>query len=314
MPGSRRILLLRDEPRVGLVAEVETPAGPMIIATAHLSFVPGWNVMQLRRLVATLRRLGHPGGRAYSWATSTSPARLRASASRWRPLAAVKTFPAPRPSVQIDHALAHGPVPPVSSGMCVAALGVRSPGVGRGPAGLNRVHRRPVAFGAVAVHRLHNADWGFDSNCFVCEPRNASGLQIPFHHDDDVDSVSAEFTLDDSLSGAPRFVHGGIVLAILDEAMAWATIAVGGKFAVTKETSATFDHPVRVGRTYRVEAFVDSITDRVDGHPCQVLDDEAPPVRRSAGHVRRAVGRDRPRRRSVTSPVRTSDFYGMRRS
>ena len=111
--GSRRILLLRDEPRVGLAAEVETPAGPMIIATAHLSFVPGWNVMQLRRLVATLRRLAPPGRPCVLMGDLNLPRAVARLASRWRPLAAIKTFPARRPSIQIDHALAHGPVPPV---------------------------------------------------------------------------------------------------------------------------------------------------------------------------------------------------------
>ena len=126
----------------------------------------------------------------------------------------------------------------------------------------------------MAVRRLHNSDWGFDSNCFVCEPRNPTGLRIPFHHDDAAGCVAAEFTLDNAFSGAPKFVHGGVVLAILDEAMAWATIAVGGKFAVTKETSATFDHPVYVGRSYRVEAFVGATTDATMATRAEVLDDK----------------------------------------
>ena len=126
----------------------------------------------------------------------------------------------------------------------------------------------------MVLRRLHNSDWGFDSNCFVCEPRNPTGLRIPFHHDDATGCVAAEFTLDDTFSGAPRFVHGGIVLAILDEAMAWATIAVGGKFAVTKETTTTFDHPVYVGRSYRVEAFVDEASDAAMATRAHVLDDK----------------------------------------
>lgn len=124
----------------------------------------------------------------------------------------------------------------------------------------------------MAVRRLHNSDWGFDSNCFVCEPDNPTGLRIPFHHDDTTGCVVAEFTLDDAFSGAPRFVHGGVVLAILDEAMAWATIAVGGKFALTRETTATFDHPVYVGRPYRVEAFVGETTDAAMATRAHVLD------------------------------------------
>lgn len=105
-----------------------------------------------------------------------------------------------------------------------------------------------------SVRRLDNSRWGFDSNCFVCEPRNDAGLRIPFDHDLEAGVVRAAFSLDQRFSGAPAYVHGGVTLAILDEAMAWAAIAIGGRFAVTGESSARFLHPVRVGREYTVEA------------------------------------------------------------
>jgi len=108
---------------------------------------------------------------------------------------------------------------------------------------------------------LLNENWGFDSNCFVCEAKNTDGLRIPFHHDDEQDRVVAEFNLGNGFSGAPSYVHGGISLAILDEAQAWATIAVGGKFAVTAQTQTTFERPVLVGRDYRVAAVLTSVSD-----------------------------------------------------
>jgi uncharacterized protein (TIGR00369 family) len=107
--------------------------------------------------------------------------------------------------------------------------------------------------------RLTNEQWGFASNCYVCAQANERGLRIRFFHDDERDCVVADLELGEEHSGAPSYVHGGVTLAILDEAMAWAAIACGGKFAVTHETSTTFDYPVRVGRPYRVEA---RITDR----------------------------------------------------
>ena len=79
----------------------------------------------------------------------------------------------------------------------------------------------------MTLHRLHNEAWGFETNCFVCEPKNQAGLQIPFFHDDERSVVTAEFELSDAYSGAPSLVHGGVTLAVLDEAMAWACIAVG---------------------------------------------------------------------------------------
>ena len=112
------------------------------------------------------------------------------------------------------------------------------------------------------VHRLHNEDWGFETNCFVCEPTNEQGLRLPFFHDDERAVVMAEFELSDAHSGAPTLVHGGVTLAVLDEAMAWACIAIGRQWAVTTQTSATFHRAVRVGSLYRVEA---SVVDHVDG-------------------------------------------------
>jgi acyl-coenzyme A thioesterase PaaI-like protein len=115
------------------------------------------------------------------------------------------------------------------------------------------------------VQRLTNEQWGFTSNCFVCEPTNGAGLQIPFFHDTDRDLVTAEFELTDAFSGAPTYLHGGVSLAVLDEVQAWATIAVAGKFAVTTKTTSEFRKPVRVGRAYTLEGEVASVDgDRIE--------------------------------------------------
>ncbi|HET7487323.1 MAG TPA: PaaI family thioesterase [Acidimicrobiales bacterium] len=105
----------------------------------------------------------------------------------------------------------------------------------------------------MALVPLRNS-WQFQSNCFVCEPSNATGLAIPFFHDDEAAAVVADFTLDERFSGAPHYVHGGVALAVLDEAMAWGAIALGGSFALTVSTRARFVRPVRVGEPHRVEA------------------------------------------------------------
>lgn len=109
---------------------------------------------------------------------------------------------------------------------------------------------------------LSNDVWGFESSCFVCEPRNAAGLRIPFFHSHEEERVVATFELDAQFSGAPTYVHGGVLLAILDEAMAWATIAIAEKFAVTKETTSRFERPVKLHQQHHVEAWIE----RIDGH------------------------------------------------
>jgi acyl-coenzyme A thioesterase PaaI-like protein len=109
---------------------------------------------------------------------------------------------------------------------------------------------------------LSNDVWGFESNCFVCEPRNAAGLRIRFFHSLERERIVATFELDERFSGAPTYVHGGVLLAVLDEAMAWATIAIAEKFAVTKETTSRFERPVELHREHQVEAWIERIEGR----------------------------------------------------
>lgn len=108
----------------------------------------------------------------------------------------------------------------------------------------------------MTVIALTNEDWGFETNCFVCEPSNDAGLRIPFFHDVDRDLVVADVELGHAHSGAPSLVHGGVTLAVLDEAMAWACIAIGKRWAVTTETTTRFHRAVRIDTPYRVEAEV----------------------------------------------------------
>lgn len=110
LPGTHRVTLLQDEPRVVLAAVLRTPTGPMTVATTHLSFVPGWNIRQLRQLIAFLRRL--PGPRILVGDLNL-PGSVPAVVSRWKSLARIATYPAGGPRVQLDHALGSGELPQV---------------------------------------------------------------------------------------------------------------------------------------------------------------------------------------------------------
>ncbi len=129
----------------------------------------------------------------------------------------------------------------------------------------------------MSVEPLLNRRWGFDTNCFVCDPGNVRGLKVPFFHDTSRGVVFAEFSLPADFSGAPSYVHGGATLALIDEGMSWATIALQEKFAFTRQTSATFDWPVRVGRPYRLEVRVADADDRVITTEAEVLDAKGRP-------------------------------------
>jgi endonuclease/exonuclease/phosphatase family metal-dependent hydrolase len=100
VPG--RILFLRDEPRVLVAAVVESPIGLMTIASTHLSFVPGWNVRQLRSVIRALRTMPAP---RVLLADLNIPGRLASAFSGWRRLAQRPTYPSPTPRLQFDHIL-----------------------------------------------------------------------------------------------------------------------------------------------------------------------------------------------------------------
>lgn len=112
MPGTRRLMMLQDEPRVAVAAVIDGPYGVMTVASTHLSFVPGWNVVQLRRVVRWLR--GLPGPQVLMGDLNMPPVAAGAF-SRWQVLGRTPTFPSPEPKVQLDHVLAAGVLPPVRS-------------------------------------------------------------------------------------------------------------------------------------------------------------------------------------------------------
>nr|WP_296071424.1 endonuclease/exonuclease/phosphatase family protein [uncultured Actinoplanes sp.] len=97
------LMLLKDEPRVLLAAVLDTPGGQMTVATTHLSFVPGWNVRQLRHAVRALRNLPAPRVLLGDLNMPAGPVR---AFSGWKPLGRAATFPSPSPKAQLDHVLA----------------------------------------------------------------------------------------------------------------------------------------------------------------------------------------------------------------
>ncbi|WP_433384875.1 endonuclease/exonuclease/phosphatase family protein [Actinoplanes sp. CA-142083] len=101
--GDDGFRLLKDEPRVLLAAVLDTPLGQLTVATTHLSFVPGWNLRQLRHAVRALR--GMPGPRVLLGDLNMPTGPVRA-VTGWKPLGKAPTFPSPSPRAQLDHILA----------------------------------------------------------------------------------------------------------------------------------------------------------------------------------------------------------------
>ncbi|MCW2600540.1 MAG: Endonuclease/exonuclease/phosphatase [Frankiales bacterium] len=104
VPGSRRFAWVKDEPRVVVAAELEG----LTVAATHLSFVAGWNVVQLRRVRRWLRDL--PGPQVLM-GDLNMPRLVATTTTGWTSLVTAKTYPAPAPRVQLDHVLASVPLP-----------------------------------------------------------------------------------------------------------------------------------------------------------------------------------------------------------
>lgn len=88
------------------------------------------------------------------------------------------------------------------------------------------------------------------SRCFVCASGNPAGLHVPFGYDEATGAVRAEMAFDDLYGGAPTYVHIGLTMAVLNEAMAWAVVADTGRFAVTTDSHTRFSRPLRIGVRY----------------------------------------------------------------
>ena len=104
-PKGPRILMVEDEPRVALLANVLMPDGPVALATAHLSFVPGVNVGQLRKVA---HALSVRPGRKILLGDFNLPGAIPRRVTGWDSMAKIATYPTMKPRIQFDHVLAKG--------------------------------------------------------------------------------------------------------------------------------------------------------------------------------------------------------------
>jgi endonuclease/exonuclease/phosphatase family metal-dependent hydrolase len=100
-----RAVRVPDEPRVVLAAIVAAPGADLTIATAHLSFVPGYNTRQLTEARAFLGGLPRP---LILMGDFNTPGKLPGLVTGWDQVARVPTYPVAHPRVQFDHILADG--------------------------------------------------------------------------------------------------------------------------------------------------------------------------------------------------------------
>jgi uncharacterized protein (TIGR00369 family) len=140
----------------------------------------------------------------------------------------------------------------------------------------------------------------YEQVCFACGRHNAFGLQLRFTRAED-GSVVAAYEPRPQDAGFPGVMHGGILMTLLDEAMAWALWSEAGALGVTAKMetryrrTVTLDGPLTLrgrvararGRRFEVEATLD------DASGARLADASAlflrlPPARER--EVMRAIG------------------------
>jgi uncharacterized protein (TIGR00369 family) len=84
-----------------------------------------------------------------------------------------------------------------------------------------------------------------DGRCFACGPFNAEGMHLRFVPDG-ADAVRADIVLPPRFQGWRGVAHGGIVMTLLDEAMAHACGQLGLR-GVTASMELRFREPVPLG-------------------------------------------------------------------
>jgi endonuclease/exonuclease/phosphatase family metal-dependent hydrolase len=102
-PGKLRPIYIRDEPRVALAA---TLVNGITVINTHLSFVPGYNVKQLRAIKRWARQLEKEMNTAAIIVGDLNlPKNLPVVASKWRSLATQATYPSWGAKIQFDYIL-----------------------------------------------------------------------------------------------------------------------------------------------------------------------------------------------------------------
>jgi endonuclease/exonuclease/phosphatase family metal-dependent hydrolase len=99
------MIIVKEEPRAAVIGRLHTPAGLVVVANTHLSYVPGWGRFQLRRIQRDLAPLQEP---VILMGDFNMADNRPATVTGYRPLARHFTFPVDEPDRQLDHILMRG--------------------------------------------------------------------------------------------------------------------------------------------------------------------------------------------------------------
>jgi uncharacterized protein (TIGR00369 family) len=108
------------------------------------------------------------------------------------------------------------------------------------------------------THRQPNSDY-----CFICGRKNPHGLYMSFYDDGDK-TVASTHTVPEAYQGYPGVVHGGIVAAMLDEAVGRvAMIEDHHHFMMSVKLEVKYRHPVPTETPLRIIGRIERLRGRL---------------------------------------------------
>jgi uncharacterized protein (TIGR00369 family) len=98
------------------------------------------------------------------------------------------------------------------------------------------------------------------TNCWGCGVDNPIGLKLKFKREGDI--ARAEFTPNENHQGWPGYIHGGIINALLDEAVAYPAY-FAGYYCVTAKMEARFKKSAAPGQRLLITSRISTMRDKV---------------------------------------------------
>jgi len=120
-------------------------------------------------------------------------------------------------------------------------------------------------------------------NCFVCGQKNPRGLKVQFNLEGK--EARACFVPDETLAGYKNRVHGGIISALLDEALIWASFASTRQFGMTAELTVRFKKPLLSGTSCKITGYLTDHTKRVWSAEAKIEDQNGNMLAKAQGKI-----------------------------
>lgn len=134
-----------------------------------------------------------------------------------------------------------------------------------------------------------------DRACFICGEKNAIGLKLRLRVDPGRGESAAEVIFPADFQGWAGIVHGGLVAAVLDEALIYAAGAKGLK-CVTGEITVRYVKPARTGAPYALKGRFLEDKGRIVLAESRLADDAGGEIARATGKLFKVPGPPRPSR------------------